>query len=136
MKNITPHPIILYDGVCGLCDRFVQFVIKRDSLAKIKFAALQSEFAKQLLREFDMSEAPLSFVVLVEGEKSYIKSAAVLRALNHIGGPWRLIALLRVIPATLSDFVYDRIARSRYKLFGKYDQCTIPSPETRNRFLS
>jgi predicted DCC family thiol-disulfide oxidoreductase YuxK len=134
--NPTSEPIILYDGVCGFCDRFVQFVVKRDSSAKIKFAALQSEFAKQLLRKFDLPEEAISFVVLIEDDKNYIKSAAVLRTLKYLDGGWKFFTFLRVIPPPLSDLVYDFIARHRYKWFGKYEQCIIPAAETRSRFLS
>jgi predicted DCC family thiol-disulfide oxidoreductase YuxK len=114
----------------------VQFVVKRDPSAKIKFSALQSEFAKQLLRRFDLPEEVISFVVLIEDDRNYIKSAAVLRALQYLDGGWKFFTFLRVIPLPLSDVVYDFIARHRYKWFGKYEQCIIPTAETRSRFLS
>lgn len=133
--NKTFQPVILYDGVCGLCDRFVQFVITRDPSAKIRLAALQSESAKVLLQKFQLPATVLSTVVLIEEEKSYVKSAAVLRSLSYLGGAWKFFTILRIIPPPISDFVYDFVARNRYRWFGKFDACIIPSPEIRSRFL-
>ena len=127
--------IILYDGVCGLCDRFVQFVLRHDHEGKIRFAALQSDPGREMLRRFSLPENDISFVILIDGGKEYIKSAAVLRTLNYLGAGWRTLAVFRVIPSSLSDVVYDFIARHRYAWFGKYDQCVVPSAEVRKRFL-
>jgi len=129
------QPVILFDGVCGLCDRFVQFIIARDSSAKIKLAPLQSDSAIALLKKFHLSEEALSTVVLIEEEKSYVKSAAVLRSLRYLDGGWKIFTILRIIPTPLSDIVYDFIARNRYRWFGKFDACVIPSPEIKSRFL-
>jgi predicted DCC family thiol-disulfide oxidoreductase YuxK len=133
--NKISQPVILYDGVCGLCDRFVQFIITRDPSAKIKLAALQSESAIELLQKFHLPTTVLSTVVLIEEEKSYIKSAAVLRSLSYVDGAWKFLTILRIIPTPISDFVYDFIARNRYRWFGKFDACIIPSPEIKSRFL-
>lgn len=133
--NKTSQPIILYDGVCGLCDRFVQFIITRDSSAKIKLAPLQSESAIALLQKFHLPATALSTVVLIQQEEAYIKSAAVLRSLSYLDGTWKFFGILRIIPAPISDFVYDFVARNRYRWFGKFDACIIPSPEIQSRFL-
>ena len=133
--NKTLQPVILYDGVCGLCDRFVRFIITRDSSAKLKLAPLQSESAIALLQKFHLPVTALSTVVLIEGEKSYIKSAAVLRSLRYLDGAWKFFTILRIIPAPISDFMYDFVARNRYRWFGKFDACIIPSPEIKTRFL-
>ncbi len=133
--NKTLQPVILYDGVCGLCDRFVQFIITRDLSAKIKLAPLQSESAIALLQKFHLPVTALSTVVLIEGERSYIKSAAVLRSLGYLDGAWKFFTILRIIPTPISDFIYDFVARNRYRWFGKFDVCIIPSPEIKNRFL-
>jgi predicted DCC family thiol-disulfide oxidoreductase YuxK len=132
--NTQLHPIILYDGVCGLCDRFVQFIITHDPSSKIKLAPLQSESAIALLQKFHLPAA-LSTVVFIEEEKSYIKSAAVLRSLNYLDGAWKFFTILKIIPTPLSDFVYDFVARYRYRWFGRFDACIIPSPEIKSRFL-
>ena len=130
------YPIILYDGVCGLCDRFVQFVIMRDSSGKIKLAPLQGETAMGLLESFHLPLGALSTVVLIDGGKYYIKSSAILRSLGYLDGGWKFFTILRIIPTSLSDLVYDFVARNRYRWFGKFDACMIPSPERRNRFLA
>ena len=131
----TPQPIVLYDGVCGLCDRFVQFVLKRDSSGKVKFAQLQSERGRQLLRQFGLPENELSFVVLVEGEKHSVRSAAVLRTFRYLDGGWKVASYLRIVPPIISDVVYDVVARNRYSWFGKYDVCVIPDKNMMARFL-
>jgi predicted DCC family thiol-disulfide oxidoreductase YuxK len=133
--NKTSQPVILYDGVCGLCDRFVQFIITHDPSAKIKLAPLQSESAIALLQKFHLPITAFSTVVLIEEEKSYIKSAAVLRSLNYLDGAWKFFTILKIIPTPLSDFMYDFVARYRYRWFGKFDACIIPSPEIKSRFL-
>ena len=131
----APEPIVLYDGVCGLCDRFVQFVLTRDSSGRVKFAQLQSERGKDLLRKFGLPEKELSFVVLVEGERCSVKSSAVLRTLRYLDGPWRAASFLRIVPPIISDAMYDFVARNRYSWFGKYDVCVIPDKGMMNRFL-
>ena len=129
------EPILLFDGVCGLCDRFVQFILRHDSTGKIRFAALQSETGQDLLRRFALPEKDLSFVVLIEGDKSYVRSSAALRSMQYLDGRWKYLSFLRVIPMALSDAAYDFVARRRYSWFGKYDQCIVPSAETKKRFL-
>ncbi|HTR80618.1 MAG TPA: thiol-disulfide oxidoreductase DCC family protein [Bacteroidota bacterium] len=136
MTQNAEHPIVLFDGVCGLCDRFVQFVIKHDKDGVVRFAALQSDAAQPLLKKFGLSGTGLSFIVLVEGDEHYTKSAAVFRTMKHFRGGWKQLSGLRVIPAPISDFVYDFVASHRYRWFGKYDQCVIPTQEQRRRFLS
>ncbi len=129
-------PIVLYDGVCGLCDRFVQFVIRRDPTGCVRFAPLQSDKGKEFLHKFALQEKELSFIVLVEGESCHIKSAAVLRTLAYLNGPLRAFTALRFIPSSISDTVYDVVASHRYTWFGKYEECKIPTAEERKRFLS
>ena len=135
MINEPGRPIVLYDGVCGLCDRFVQFVIRRDRTETVQFAALQSETGKDLLRTFGLPEDELSFIVVIVGKNSFIKSAAVLEVLRYLPGVWSYLALLRFIPAAISDVVYELTARNRYRWFGKYDVCVVPTESERKRFL-
>ncbi len=136
MINESGRPIVLFDGVCGLCDRFVQFVIKRDSAEVVRFAPLQSGIGKELLHKFALPEGNLSFIVVIDGEKSFIKSAAVLEVFRYLPGVWSYVALLRFIPVSISDLVYEFTARNRYKWFGKYKACVIPNEGERKRFLS
>jgi len=136
MMNEPGRPIVLFDGVCGLCDKFVQFVIRHDHAEAVRFAALQSETGKDLLRAFGLPESELSFIVVIEGKNSFIKSAAVLEVLRYLPGVWSYLALLRYIPAAISDLVYEFTASNRYHWFGKYDACVIPTDRDRKRFLS
>lgn len=125
------YPIIIFDGECHLCDRSVQFVLKRDTNAAFRFCTLQHAKANNLiLTETDS-------VILLDKNILYMKSKAGLKILNYLGGFFRLISyLLSVIPTNLADVLYDFIAKNRYKWFGKYDVCIIPEKGWRDRFIS
>lgn len=129
------HPVVLFDGVCNLCNGFVQFCIERDKKGKLKFASLQSGVGQELLAQFGLKGAPLSTVVLIEGNQYYTKSSAGLRVLKHFGGFWQLFYGLMIFPKPLRNWVYDYIAKNRYKWFGKKESCWMPTPELENRFL-
>jgi predicted DCC family thiol-disulfide oxidoreductase YuxK len=130
------HHILFYDGVCGLCDRLVQFVLRRDRQARFQFAALQSQVATQTLGAFGKNPDDLDTVyVLTSDGRLLSKARAVLFALKQLGLPWSLMALFTVLPTGLLDWCYDRVARNRYRLFGKIEACRLPSGEERSRFL-
>jgi len=135
------HPIILYDGVCGLCDRLVQFVLKRDRDDRFQFAALQSAFARAILQRHGLNPDLLDTFHLVfdYGESSVrvlARSDAVSAALDQLGGSWRVLAkLFDLFPTQFRDWQYNLIARNRYQLFGKRDACTLPDPKVRHKFL-
>jgi predicted DCC family thiol-disulfide oxidoreductase YuxK len=129
-------PILLFDGVCNLCNALVNFIIRRDYDAKIKFAALQTPAGQSLLRKFDLATVGMDTVVYVVGDKYYLRSAAVLHVLKELGGGWRLFYSFIIVPEFIRDSLYNLIARSRYKIFGKSDTCRVPTPETEKRFLS
>ena len=131
------NPILLYDGVCGLCNRLVQFVLKRDAGAHFRFASLQSDFAATLLRQHGLDPDDLDTVYLVEpGQRLTARSDAVISVLRKLGGFWSAVALLlRALPKSLRDRGYDIIARSRYRIFGKRDTCFLPEEKYRDRFL-
>jgi predicted DCC family thiol-disulfide oxidoreductase YuxK len=129
-------PIVLYDGVCGFCDRSVQFIISHDRRARFRFAALQSDAGRALLRKYGLPTEELDSVVLVEGGRAYRKSKAGLRIARRLDAPWPVFWPLSIIPGAVSNVFYDLVARNRYRLFGKLDACPIPSPEVRARFLS
>ena len=135
MTTKMEHSLILFDGVCNLCNGFVQFVIERDKNAKFMFASLQSEAAQNILKPFDFSIEELKTIVLVENGKIYLRSRAVLRIASQLGGAWKLSAMLYVFPSFISDAVYNLISKYRYKLFGKKDSCMIPTPELKQRFI-
>ena len=128
--------ILLYDGVCGLCNWLVTFTIKRDRAGKFKFASLQSEAGRTLLQKFNLPVDDFDSMVLIKGDKSYRKSAAALRILKELTWPYKLFYLFIIIPAPIADFFYGIIARNRYKWFGKHDECLLPSPEIKERFIS
>ena len=133
-------PIILYDGVCGLCHRLNRFVLARDQAGRFRFAALQSALAGEILARHCRDPRDLDTLYLVLGhggpdERLLRKSDAALRILRELGGAWRAASLLRVVPRPLRDLAYDLVARSRYRLFGRYDTCPLPDPRHRARFL-
>jgi predicted DCC family thiol-disulfide oxidoreductase YuxK len=133
--------LLLYDGVCGLCDRLVQFVLRHDRGDRFRFAALQSPLAASLLRGYgrDASDLDTVYVIARYGEPSanlMSKGRAVLFLLAELGGIWRLASVLRVLPRRLLDFGYDEIARRRYRWFGRYDACPLPTPTTKAKFLA
>ncbi|MGE8207168.1 thiol-disulfide oxidoreductase DCC family protein [Heyndrickxia sp. NPDC080065] len=126
--------IILFDGVCNFCNSSVQFIIKRDPAGCFKFASLQSEIGKKLLREHGIHDEIDSFV-LIEDNTYYIKSSAALRMCKNLQGLWRLLYLFLIIPPPIRDFFYDLIAKNRYKWFGIRESCMLPTKEERDRFL-
>ncbi len=141
MPTDPSNPILLYDGVCGLCNRLVQFSLKRDANQRLRFASLQSHFAGDLLQRHDLDSRDLDTVYFVENcgcpdEWLASRSDAVISVLRLIGGSWAVAAaLLRIIPRTIRDWGYGIIARNRYRIFGKSDSCPLPDPRDRHRFL-
>ena len=133
-------PIILYDGVCGLCNRLNRVVLARDPAGCFRFAALQSALAREILARHgrDPRDLDTLYLVLAPGrpeERLLQKSDAVLWILRELGGPWRAAGALRVLPRRARDLGYDLVARTRYRLFGRYDSCPLPDPRHRARFL-
>jgi predicted DCC family thiol-disulfide oxidoreductase YuxK len=137
----TPNPVILYDGICGLCNRLVQFVLKRDRQDRFRFAAIQSGFSRRILERHDGSPDSLDTVYLVldldlPGERLVSRSDAVALVCAHLGGVWGMNAkLLRVLPRSLRNWLYGCVAGNRYRFFGKYQSCPLPKIEDRRKFL-
>ncbi len=130
------HAIVLFDGVCNLCNGLVQFVIRRDPApARFRFAALQSNAGQQLLREHGLSTVDLDTFVLVEAGVARVRSTAALRLLKRLGLPWSLAWSFIIVPRPLRDAVYRFVARNRYRWFGVRESCMVPTPELRSRFL-
>lgn len=127
--------VILFDGVCNLCNGAVLFIIKRDPKAKFKFAALQSDIGMSLTAEHNIDTTKTDSIVLVEAGKVYIKSTAALRVARHLKGGYPLLYGFIIFPAFFRNWVYDWIAKNRYKWFGKKESCMIPTPELKSRFL-
>ena len=135
------NPIILYDGVCGLCNHLIQFVLKRDRNDRFRFAALQSEFAGDVLRRHGVNPALLDTVYLLLNysqpeERLASRSDAGIQVLAELGGVWRALAsIVKHLPRWIRDKIYNLIARNRYQLFGKYQTCQIPDEKYRGKFL-
>lgn len=127
--------IIFFDGICNLCNSFVQFVIVRDRRNVFKFCALQSAQASEILAPFATDHGNLSTVVLLHNGILYTRSTAAIRILKELDGFWRLLYVFSVVPRILRDFVYNIFARHRYRLFGKRNSCMAPTIELREKFI-
>jgi predicted DCC family thiol-disulfide oxidoreductase YuxK len=140
------HAVILFDGVCNLCNASVRFVLRRDRRKHFRFASLQSEAAKQLMSEMASSPRsdgadgrPLSgpnSMVLLTGGRCFVKSDAVIRIAGRLGRLWPLLWVFAVIPRSLRDGAYDWVARNRYRWFGRTESCPAPAPGEAARFIS
>ncbi|PYS81698.1 MAG: thiol-disulfide oxidoreductase [Acidobacteria bacterium] len=139
VETTVNAPVLLYDGVCGFCNKTVQMILERDRAGTMRFAALQSDYGRAIV-ERHAELRGVDSVVFVEnspegGERVFVRSDAALRVLKYLGGAWKLLLAARVIPKPVRDFFYDLFARNRYRLFGKYESCRLPPPEVRSRFL-
>jgi len=139
--------VILFDGVCNFCDASVNFVIEHDTAGYFKFAPLQSDAGRKLATEHGMSSKidasepiddliPIDSVILIEDGVAYTHSTAALRIARRLGAPWSWLYAFIKVPAPIRDFFYRQFARYRYRIFGRKDECMLPSPEVRQRFLS
>ncbi|MDB5272489.1 MAG: hypothetical protein JWO58_856 [Chitinophagaceae bacterium] len=129
----TPQKIVFFDGVCNLCNHWVDFLLKRDNHHVLVFSSLQGATAKQLLPANDT--VTLGSIVYYSNGKLFYKSAAVIQLLRDLGGFWKLTVLLKIFPSFLRDFFYNWIAKNRYRWFGEKETCRLPTPEERSRFL-
>jgi predicted DCC family thiol-disulfide oxidoreductase YuxK len=127
--------LILFDGVCNLCNGSVQFLIKRDPEGKFRFASLQSPRGQAELKRFNLDVNRLYSIIVVDGDRYFDRSAAALKIFTSLGGLWKAFNFFYIVPRFIRDPVYDFISRNRYRFFGKKDECMIPSPELRSRFV-
>ena len=134
--SVQQHKIILFDGVCNLCNSSVQFVIKRDIDDVFRFAALQSKTGQKFISERGIDTSTVDSIILIEtGIAYYVKSEAALQIGQNLKG-YRIISkVLNLIPSSLKNIVYDFVARNRYKWYGKREECMVPTPELRAKFL-
>lgn len=130
------HPIILFDGVCNLCNNSVQFIIQRDKKKLFRFAALQSDFAQKLLTDAPLSIKKLDSIVLVEHHRYYTQSDAALRIAKKLDGAWKGLGVFLLVPAFIRNAIYNFVAKNRYTWFGKQDTCMMPNPELKKLFLN
>ncbi len=133
--NNKENSILLFDGVCNLCNSAVQFVIKRDKKKKFLYTSLQSKTGQKLLLKYGLNLSDFDSFILIENEKYFTKSTAALKVAKGLGGIWSMLYIFIIIPKFTRNAIYDFIARNRYKWFGKRDECMLPSPEFKDRFL-
>jgi predicted DCC family thiol-disulfide oxidoreductase YuxK len=140
LSETKSNPIVLYDGVCGLCNRLVQFILKRDKKDRFRFASLQSDWSSTLLQRHKLDPHDLDTVYVVvdyaqPAERLLARSDAILFLLDELGGIWKLAAVGKILPRRLRDEIYKLVARNRYRVFGKYESCMLPEAKHRKRFL-
>lgn len=128
--------IVLFDGVCNLCNSTVQFIIKRDTHNQFKFSSLQSEYGQNFLKERNLDSSDFKSIILYEPEVAYYtKSTAALKIAQNLGFPYNLLSVFLMIPSFIRDWIYSLVSNYRYHLFGKKDSCMVPTPENKRKFI-
>ncbi len=128
--------LLLFDGVCNLCNEYVQFVVKRDPKAQFIFAPLQSSTGKEVLEKYGLPTESLSTVILLKKETIYMESDVAIEITKNLSGLWPVLSIFSIIPRIIRNPIYRWIAKNRYRWFGKKDACMIPSAELQSRFFS
>jgi predicted DCC family thiol-disulfide oxidoreductase YuxK len=131
----TDQAVVLFDGVCNLCNGFVRFIIRRDPKGHLKFASLQSDYARRELSRVGYSPDKLFSIIVLRRDEVFERSAAVMEIARYLSAPWPTIRVFRILPRFICDFFYNLIANNRYRLFGRKDECMIPTPELKARFI-
>jgi len=132
---ITDKKILLFDGVCNLCNSSVTFVIARDKKDLFRFAAIQEPAGAALIKKHGIDISKTDSIILIDGEKAYVKSTAALKVARHLGGAYPLLYGFMIVPNFIRNWVYDYVAKNRYKWYGKKESCMIPTPELKSKFL-
>lgn len=132
---MTDHPLVIFDGVCNLCEASVNFIIRHDPDGVFRFVPSQTPLGEALQQQYGLNTSSLDTVVLVRDGEAFTESEAAAQIAREFGGPWRLLGWVRFVPRPLRDWVYRRIAANRYAWFGRKDVCMLPTPEIRSRFL-
>lgn len=135
MQINDQNPIILFDGICNLCNASVQFILKQDKKKQFLLASLQSDAAKNILLQYKCKNNDLNSIIVIDKNKVHKKSSAILIIVKHLGMPWQIFNLMKVLPENWRDSLYDFVAERRYKWFGKKDTCLMMLPEYKNRFI-
>jgi len=131
----TDKKILLFDGVCNLCNSSVTFVIAHDKKDLFRFAAIQEPTGAALIKKFGIDTSKTDSIILIDGEKAFVKSTAALKVARHLGGAYPLLYAFMIVPNFIRNWVYDYVAKNRYKWFGKKESCMIPTPELKSKFL-
>lgn len=134
-NNKTDYSIFLFDGLCNLCNGSVNFILKRDKVGKFKFASLQSEIGNKLYKQHNIDTNTVDSIILIKNGKVFIKSVAVFEILKDLPIGWRILRIGIILPKFIRDYLYDLIAKHRYRIFGKKDECPIPPKDIQDRFL-
>jgi len=134
--NATFPLVVLFDGECKLCNRSVNIILRIDRTGRLNMASLQSEYGRRILEDHGLKSDPMDSMMLLEGERLTVKSTAVIRISKYLGGAWPLCIVALAVPRFIRDFIYDIIAKNRYRWFGKYDTCPLPDPKFENRFYT
>ena len=133
------NAVVLFDGVCNFCSASVQFIVARDPDGYFRFASIQSDTGKKLMTEHGIPEVPEgsdpTSVILIEDGRAFDRSTAALRIARHLHNVWKLLYVFVIVPRFVRNFVYELVAKRRYRWFGKKDMCMVPTPELRERFL-
>lgn len=135
VNPVSAYHLVLFDGVCNLCNGFVQFIINRDKKGIFRFASLQSSVGEKYLQEFNLTNQGLYSIILIKNGKAYDQSSAVLHIAKDLPGLWPALYAFRILPKFLTNGIYKLVAANRYRLFGRKDECMIPTPELKARFL-
>ena len=133
--EIRQERVVLFDGVCNLCNWSVQFIINRDPKGIFRFASLQSDIGRKLMQENGQDPDVLESIILVDVEKTYFRSRAALEIAKKLSGLWPLFYAFKIIPSPILDSIYNFIARNRYRWFGRKDQCMVPTKDLSIRFI-
>jgi predicted DCC family thiol-disulfide oxidoreductase YuxK len=126
---------VIFDGLCKLCTGSVAFILRHERDQVLRFAPLQSEAGKRLMAEFGIDPSQMNTFVVIADGKAYVRSDAAIRLARFLSGGWRLLGLLRIVPRPVRDYVYDVVARNRYRWFGRRETCMAPAPGLEKRFL-
>ena len=135
MNRIPHQPLLLFDGVCNLCNSSIQYILKKDTKNQFKFASLQSDAAKQILLQFDKDNSDLDSIILIYNNRVFSKSTAALKVAEILGGFLSLTLIFWIVPKPLRDWAYDHVAKNRYKWYGKRESCMVPTSELKSRFI-
>lgn len=135
MRIQDQYKLVLFDGVCNLCNNAVDFIIRKDKKNRFKVGALQDEQVKEILEDYTIDSDYLDSLVLIDGDQVYYKSTAALHISRNLGGLWPLLYGFVILPKIIRDPIYDWVARNRYRWFGKKETCRLPTEEERNKFI-
>ena len=133
--NAENKKIVLFDGVCNLCNTSVQFILKHDKKNEFLFGSLQGKSGQAYLKQFNLPADTFNSFMLIEGDRLYTRSSGALRILKYLNAAWPLFYVFNIVPKFIRDAVYNLVAKNRYKWFGKKDECWVPTPELKARFL-